>query len=75
MAEQRSTRIQLAVMNAAARWFGGLSVVGGAISVLTAFFARESRGLYLLLGLMAIAWGIAFLRVKPIRSEDLPRSK
>jgi hypothetical protein len=73
MAEQRNTRIQLAILNTAARLFGGLSVVAGAISVLTGFFASEDRLFYLVLGVMAIVWGIAFLRVKPIRAEDLPR--
>ncbi len=75
MSEQRSTRIQLTILNVAARWFGGLSVVAGAWALLTAFFAREHRVLYFVLGVMAIAWGIAFLRVKPVRPEDLQRWK
>lgn len=73
MIEQKNSRIQRTILNVGARWFGGLSVAGGVCSVLTALFAREDRAFYLVLGVMAIAWGIAFLRVKLLTAEDLQR--
>lgn len=75
MIGQRAIRIQRTVLNTAVRWFGGLSVFGGACSVLTAFFLSEDRALYLVLGAMAIAWGIGFLRVKLPMAEDIQRRK
>jgi hypothetical protein len=75
MIESRALRTQRAILNTLARLFGGLSVFGGACSVLAAFFVSEDRVLYFVLGAMAIAWGIAFLRVKLLSAEDVQRRK
>ncbi len=73
MVESRSDRTQRRIVNALARVFGGLSVLGGTVSLLTGLFGREAGALYWVLGLAAIAWGFAFLRLKPISAEHTDR--
>jgi hypothetical protein len=71
MTENRSTRLQRQVINVLVRCFGALSVVCGSISILSSFLMDQDRSLYQIVGVLAVIWGVAFLRAKLITEKDI----
>ena len=57
-------------MNVGARIFGGGLLVVGVAFLLTASLSASDRILFVVLGILALAGGIAFLVVDPIRPGD-----
>lgn len=70
---KRYERFHLGVMNVGARVFGGVLLVIGLAFLLTAILSDSDRALFAILGLLAIAGGIAFLVVKPIQPGDIEK--
>ena len=73
MVNKRYERSHLGVMNVGARIFGGGLLVVGPAFLLTAALAESDRILFIILGVLAIVGGIAFLAVDPLRPGDLEK--
>jgi hypothetical protein len=63
----------LKILNALARVFGVLALLGGGIFLVSAYAIQANRLTNIVLGIFLIAMGVAFLWVKPIQKEDLSR--
>jgi hypothetical protein len=71
LVNKRYERFHLGVMNAGARIFGGGLLVLGAVFLLTAALSGSDRILFVVLGILALVGGVAFLVVDPIRPGDI----
>jgi hypothetical protein len=47
-------------------------MIGGSTGVLGLFLMSDHPIIFLIVGCMSLAWGIAFLKVEPIEKKDLP---
>jgi hypothetical protein len=71
LVNKRYERLHLGAMNVGARVFGGGLLVVGIAFLLTAAFSASDRILFAVLGLFALAGGIACLVVDPIRPGNI----
>jgi hypothetical protein len=70
---KRYDRFHLGVMNIGARIFGGGMLLFGVIALISAAFGVPDRGLNIIIGLVALAIGVACFLAKPVTGVDLER--
>jgi hypothetical protein len=73
LVNKRYERFHLGVMNVGARIFGGGLLVVGVAFLLTAALSASDRILLVVLGILAIVGGVAFLVVDPVRPGDIEK--
>lgn len=73
MVNKRYERFHLGVTNVGARIFGGGLLIVGMAFLLTAALSASDRILFVVLGILAIVGGVAFLVVDPIRPGDIEK--
>lgn len=61
------------LINFLARFFGVAAIFAGIVFLLIAYAIVENRVLNIVVGLVAIVMGIAFLVTKPVNAEQLAR--
>ena len=68
-------RAFLTAFNVLARLFGSLAILAGIVFLVSAYAIKENRSLDVVLGLFALAMGIAVFLAKPIDAEQLARMR
>jgi uncharacterized membrane protein HdeD (DUF308 family) len=68
-------RAFLTAFNVLARLFGSLAILAGIVFLVSAYAIKENRSLDVVLGLFALAMGIAVFLAKPIDAEQLSRMR
>ncbi len=63
------------VLNILARWVGVFWIAGGVVFLVSSFVSATDRVVYAVAGLFALAAGLGFVLVKPIRQRDFVRLK
>jgi hypothetical protein len=70
---KRYDRIHLGVMNVGARVFGSGMLLAGVIALMSAALGMSHRGLAVVIGLLALAIGMACFLARPVDGADLER--
>jgi|HubBroStandDraft_5_1064220.scaffolds.fasta_scaffold07384_3 hypothetical protein len=68
-------RVFLTAFNVLARLFGSLAILAGIVFLVSAYAIKENRLLDVVVGLSALAVGIAVLLTKPIDAEQFARMR
>ena len=68
-------RAFLIAFNVLARLFGSLALLAGIVFLVSAYAIKENRFLDVVVGLSALAMGIAVFLAKPIDAEQLARMR